>query len=865
MNKAYRHIYKEGVGWVAVAENSSCRSKMSKKSISIQTSGSSVLLKFKQLSAVAVAALLAVSLQIPLLAADTNTTNVVYVDSDGNPSNVIVPKGTGEDTRYYTQEELDKLKNNQYTAQYVNLSGIPTGNDHSVTLKEENGKLFVIDGDKNIEIEKTDDPSGLIYREKGYHGSGYGGSSSLGIAGRDNKYLSIEEIKKDGVREIAKVTGKGDYYWVSGTAPKGDLQGGKVYMPVSTYASNLKTGKEFLASDAGKAFINKYKDKYTEEKLRQIIKKDKLYFINGGNGDGEPLFITDRGKFHQLDKFSDFKVDEEGEPKGANGSFGEAANGGGDIAFNKAVISDQYDFKLNQKLNQINPSTNDSMRLNLVGKNGDHNSPIRLGNVADAIKDDEAVNLSQLKKVINTGIGLQTNENEKTTVKLGDTIKITDGNFTKVSTITSQDGNHSFKIDIDKNKLLEGLSGTSADNPLVYTDKNGNKVYKQEDGSYSTTKDGIGGTTIDKGNIVVSLADSTGDTKNPIKLTNLGAGTIGENSTDAITGGQIHAANSSIATALGGGATVDTDGKITAPTYTLTNKDNSSVDKNSVGEALTVLDEVNKDQNTKIDKNIKDIAKNTTKITENSEAIEGFTDKDKGMFSVLAKDGIESKIIAGGKVQFNAGDENLKVTSTNDGNITYTLSDTLTDITSLTTKGNIVIDNSGIAMNNKKITNLGAGTIGENSTDAITGGQIHAANSSIATALGGGATVDTDGKITAPTYTLTNKDNSSVDKNSVGEALTVLDEVNKDQNTKIDKNIKDIAKNTTKITENSEAIEGFTDKDKGMFSVLAKDGIESKIIAGGKVQFNAGDENLKVTSTNDGNITYTLSDTLTDI
>ncbi len=31
MNKTYRHVYKEGIGWVAIAENASCKSKMSSK------------------------------------------------------------------------------------------------------------------------------------------------------------------------------------------------------------------------------------------------------------------------------------------------------------------------------------------------------------------------------------------------------------------------------------------------------------------------------------------------------------------------------------------------------------------------------------------------------------------------------------------------------------------------------------------------------------------------------------------------------------------------------------------------------------------------------------------------------------------
>ncbi|WP_075494221.1 hypothetical protein, partial [Campylobacter geochelonis] len=64
MNKTYKHIYKEGVGWVAVAENASCCSKMSKKGSVVSSSVSSVLLSLKSLS-MAVALALGVSIVLP--------------------------------------------------------------------------------------------------------------------------------------------------------------------------------------------------------------------------------------------------------------------------------------------------------------------------------------------------------------------------------------------------------------------------------------------------------------------------------------------------------------------------------------------------------------------------------------------------------------------------------------------------------------------------------------------------------------------------------------------------------------------------------------------------------------------------------
>ena len=70
----------------------------------------------------------------------------------------------------------------------------------------------------------------------------------------------------------------------------------------------------------------------------------------------------------------------------------------------------------------------------------------------------------------------------------------------------------------------------------------------------------------------------------------------------------------------------------------------------------------------------------------------------------------------------------------------------------------------------RKIVNVAAGTVSATSTDAINGSQLYGLSASAAAALGGGATVNPDGTITAPVY--------SVGGNSVtgvGGAITALD------------------------------------------------------------------------------------------
>ncbi len=69
------------------------------------------------------------------------------------------------------------------------------------------------------------------------------------------------------------------------------------------------------------------------------------------------------------------------------------------------------------------------------------------------------------------------------------------------------------------------------------------------------------------------------------------------------------------------------------------------------------------------------------------------------------------------------------------------------------------------------ITDVANGAIAENSSDAINGSQLYDVSDYVADALGGGAEVNADGTITAPTYTIAN-----TDYNNVGDALDALDD-----------------------------------------------------------------------------------------
>ncbi|ELK0166002.1 YadA-like family protein, partial [Salmonella enterica] len=77
---------------------------------------------------------------------------------------------------------------------------------------------------------------------------------------------------------------------------------------------------------------------------------------------------------------------------------------------------------------------------------------------------------------------------------------------------------------------------------------------------------------------------------------------------------------------------------------------------------------------------------------------------------------------------------------------------------------------AGHGGNASKITNVANGAISETSTDAINGGQLYGVSNSVVDALGGNATVNADGSISAPTYSIAN-----TDYNNVGDALNAID------------------------------------------------------------------------------------------
>ncbi|MFC0694085.1 YadA-like family protein [Paraburkholderia humisilvae] len=259
----------------------------------------------------------------------------------------------------------------------------------------------------------------------------------------------------------------------------------------------------------------------------------------------------------------------------------------------------------------------------------------------------------------------------------------------------------------------------------------------------------------------VTLAGGTAGTT----ITNVKAGAVGAASTDAINGAQLYGEASSVATALGGGAAVNTDGTIKAPTYTVQGQTTSDVgsalaaiDTATTGNTTSITNLTNNINNGKIGLVQQDASTKTITV---AKATDGTTVDFTGTAGARQLKGVSA-----GKADTDAVNmAQLKAAGLNvdtSGNVTNSFV-AYDDAT----KGNVTLA-GGTA--GTTITNVKAGAVNASSTDAINGSQLYTLASSETKALGGGSTVNTDGSISMPEYTVGGKTVDGVDG-----AVTALD------------------------------------------------------------------------------------------
>ncbi|EAS6303610.1 YadA-like family protein [Salmonella enterica subsp. enterica serovar Rissen] len=333
------------------------------------------------------------------------------------------------------------------------------------------------------------------------------------------------------------------------------------------------------------------------------------------------------------------------------------------------------------------------------------------------------------------------------------------------------------------------------------------------------------------------------------KLTNLAAGTLAADSTDAVNGSQLFDTNEKVDKNTADIAT-NTD-SINQNTADIT-ANTDSINQNTTDIAANT---------TSINQNTTDIATNTTNINNLSDSITGLTDDallwDAASGAFSAKhNGSDSKItnLAAGTLaadstdavngsQLFATNENVSQNTTDIAANTTSITQNTTDIATNTTSINSLSDSvttltddallwdatSGAFSANRngsasKIINVAAGDLSEDSTDAVNGSQLYETNQKVDQNTSAIADINTSitnlssdnlswnettSSFSASHGSSTTNKITNVAAGELSEEST--DAVNGSQlfetNEKVDQNTTDIAANTTNITQNSSAIE----------------------------------------------------------
>ncbi|CQP54122.1 autotransporter [Salmonella enterica subsp. enterica serovar Typhimurium str. DT104] len=344
-------------------------------------------------------------------------------------------------------------------------------------------------------------------------------------------------------------------------------------------------------------------------------------------------------------------------------------------------------------------------------------------------------------------------------------------------------------------------------------------------------------------------AFSASHTGNASKITNLAAGTLAADSTDAVNGSQLFDTNEKVDKNTADIAT--NTGSINQNTADIT-ANTDSINQNTTDIAANT---------TSINQNTTDIATNTTNINSLSDSVTTLTDDAllwdaaSGAFSAN-HNGSASKItnLAAGTLaadstdavngsQLFATNENVSQNTADITTNTNSINQNTTDIATNTTNINNLSDSittltddallwdaaSGAFSANhngsaSKITNLAAGTLAADSTDAVNGSQLYETNQKVDQNTSAIADINTSitnlssdnlswnettSSFSASHGSSTTNKITNVAAGELSEEST--DAVNGSQlfetNEKVDQNTTDIAANTTNITQNSTAIE----------------------------------------------------------
>ncbi|WP_322019336.1 YadA-like family protein [Paraburkholderia tropica] len=296
-------------------------------------------------------------------------------------------------------------------------------------------------------------------------------------------------------------------------------------------------------------------------------------------------------------------------------------------------------------------------------------------------------------------------------------------------------------------------------------------------------------------------------TSTPVALHNVAAGAVSDASNDAVNGSQLYKLASSTASGLGGGSTVSSDGSITTPTYSV-----GGATFHNAGEAFTNIDgrtTANTDALSTLQGQTADavmydssshdsvrlggadsstpvalhnVAAGTVSNSSN-DAVNGSqlfklassTASGLGGGSTVSSDGsiTTPTYTIGGATFHNAGEAftNIDGRTTANTDALSTLQGQTADAVMYDSSSHDSVTLGGAGTSTPvALHNVAAGTVSNSSNDAVNGSQLYKLASSTASGLGGGSTVNSDGSITTPTYSV-----GGATFHNAGEAFTNID------------------------------------------------------------------------------------------
>ncbi|EMD3357333.1 trimeric autotransporter adhesin SadA [Salmonella enterica] len=329
---------------------------------------------------------------------------------------------------------------------------------------------------------------------------------------------------------------------------------------------------------------------------------------------------------------------------------------------------------------------------------------------------------------------------------------------------------------------------------------------------------GAGSTALEDNSVAV------GNSTTQRQITYVAKGDINANSTDAVTGAQIYSLSQSVADRLGGGASVNSDGTVNAPLY----KVGTGI-YNNVGSALSALNT----SITNTEASVAGLAEdallwdgNTSAFSANHSGSDSkITNLAAGTLAADSTDAVNGSQLfdTNAKVDQNTADittntdsinQNTTDIAANTASINQNTTDIATNTTSINSLSNSVTtltddallwDGSASAFSanhsgsDSKITNLAAGTLAADSTDAVNGSQLFATNENVSQNT---------------TDIAANTDSINQNTTDIAANTTSINQNTTDITTNtasINQNTTDIATNTTSINSLSDSVTTLTD------------------------------------------------------